>query len=204
MRVLPSLASLVLLSVVHATAAGQPPPVDSLLEKLDGVQKQRAELSKQADDLTKEIRSRLRSMASKLEELTGQVVNPPSPVTPPGPAPVPADPFRKKIADAFSLDPGQPSQKKADAVQLAALYSVAVDQKLADDPALTTVGQLIARVRSAGQTLAADRLAGVRKVIGDEMAAVLKDPSLELTPDKRKAASELFARIETALDEVAK
>jgi hypothetical protein len=204
MRVFPSLASLVLLFVVHATAAGQSPTVDSLLEKLDGVQKQRAELSKQADDLTKEIRSRLRAMASKLEELTGQVVNPPSPVNPPGPAPAPVDPFRKKIADAYSLDPGQPSQKKADAIQLAALYSVAVDQKLADDPALATVGQLIARVRSAGQTLAADRLAGVRKVIGEEMAAVLKDPALELTTDKRKAASELFARIETALDEVSK
>jgi hypothetical protein len=191
-------AMVILLMVASSAVAQEPASVDSLLDKLAATKKQQVELSKLANDLTAEINTRLLDLQKRLAEINGV----PVPI-PPSPPPV-NDPLKAKIATAFAADPGTLADKKADAGKLSALYSVAVEQKLADDPTLTTVGQLIARVRAAGASLAADRLPAVRKVISEELTAVLKSPDTTLDPAIRSGATAAFARIEAALDEVSK
>lgn len=199
-RVTKTLAGLVAFLLVGLASAQEPANVDALLDKLAAAKKQQAELSKLANELTGEIQNRLLALNKRLAEINGAPLPmPPGPVVPPV-----VDPLKSKIATAFAADAGTPADKKSDAGKLAALYSVAVDQKLADDATLTTVGGLIARVRAAGTSLAADRLPGTRKVIGDELTAVLKSADTPLTPELRASATGIFSRIEAALDEVAK
>lgn len=189
---------------------GQSPPaasVDGLLDKLAETKKQQADLAKTATDLTSEIRARLRAMNQRLEELAGPTPGPgpaPGPNPGPGPAPAPTDPLAVKISAAFKADAGELPAKKSDAAALAALYSVAVEQRLAEDATLQTAGDLIGRIRAAGASLAAERLTGTRRVIGEELAALLKSADTPLTPESRKAATALFVRIEAALEECAK
>lgn len=203
MRVAKALSSLVAVLVVTSSSAQETAPtLESMYEKLKANRSSEAELRKKIAALEVE-RAEIGAAAKKeLERLTGlykELVGPPVPLPPP-----PNDALKGRIATAFSADPGTLADKKADAVKLSGLYAAAVQVKLADDPTVTTVGQLIARVRTLGAQLAADRLPGTRKVIGDEMAAVLKDPTATLDKTSREAAALLFARIEAALDEVAK
>lgn len=195
------LPAVVLVSLVASTAVGQEPAsVDALLDKLAATKKQQVELSKLANELTGEIQTRLLALSKRLAEINGAPLPmPPGPIVPPV-----NDPLKAKIATAFAADPGTIAEKKADAVKLSGLYSVAVEQNLADDRTLTTVGQLINKVRSIGASLASDRLPGVRKVIGEELTAVLKSADTPLDAGLRAAATGVFARIEAALDEVSK
>jgi len=192
-----ALFSLAVLSLVPSFALSQTTSVDDLLSKLDGVQKQRAELAKQATDLAKEIRDRLKTQGETLAELTGSV---PTPVPPPHVN----DPLRAKVVAAFAADPGDAVQKKKDAVQLSAFYSAAKDLKPDANSSLAMVGDLIARVRSLGPQLGSDRIPGTRKVIADELTAVLKSPTEPMTAELWRVALETFGRIEAALDEVGK
>jgi len=196
MRVAKTLLAVVFLSVVATSAPAGDPSVDEMLGTLAGVVKQQAELAKQRADLAKAIGDKLKELQAKFDEINGKK---PEPVPPPV-----VDPLAKKVADAFAADAGQPDAKRADAMKLAALYSVAVEQKLHEDKTLTTVKQLIERIRSAGETLANDRLLGVRKAIAEELSAILKSPDAALDDSKRKAAGELFVRIEAALEALAK
>lgn len=200
------LVAIVEVLIALSSFGQQPPaPVDGLLDKLAETKKQQADLAKTAADLTTEIRARLRAMNQRLEELAGPTPGPgPAPGPNPGPAPAPTDPLTAKIVAAFKSDAGDLPAKKADAVALAALYAIAVEQKLADDPALVTAGDLIGRIRAAGASLAADRLTKTRDSISEELAKVLKSADTSLTPEIRKAATALFVRIEAALEECAK
>ena len=187
--------------VASPTVAQQTAPVDELLGKLEGVQKQRKDLAAEAEKLAKDIRERLKGQSERLKELTGLSLpdeKPPAPVIPDN------DPLKAKVAAAFKADPGALDQKMRDAIQLMGVYAAAKELKPADNPSIATVADLIARVRNLGTAPAASQLAGTRKVIGDEFAAVLKSPAEPMTADKWKAALELFARIESALDEVTK
>lgn len=197
MRVAKTVLAVVFLSLVATSAPAVDPTVDEMLGTLAGVVKQQAELAKQRADLAKAIGDKLKELQAKFDEINGKKPEPP------GPPPV-VDPLAKKVADAFAADAGQPDAKRADAMKLAALYSVAVEQKLHEDKTLTTVKQLIERIRSAGETLANDRLLGVRKAIAEELSAILKSPDAALDDGKRKAAGELFVRIEAALEALAK
>ena len=184
-----------ILFVVPSWATAQD-TVDVLLKQLDAVVKQQVELAQKRADLAKDIAGRLKLLQAEFDRLNG---NQPAP---PPPAPPVDDPLAKKVKDAFLADVTQLDVKRADAVKLAALYEVAVEQKLCDDPTITTVKQLIDRIRAAGTVLAADRLAGVRKVLAEEMAAVLKSPDAPMDDQKRKDAHALFIRIGAALDAV--
>lgn len=196
MRVAKTVLAMVFLSVVATSAPAVDPTVDEMLGTLAGVVKQQAELAKQRADLAKAIGDKLKELQAKFDEINGKK---PDPVPPPV-----VDPLTKKVTDAFAADAGQTDAKRADAMKLAALYSVAVEQKLHEDKTLATVKQLIERIRSAGETLANDRLLGVRKVIAEELSAILKSPDAALDDSRRKAAGELFVRIEAALEALAK
>lgn len=135
---------------------------------------------------------------------------PPSPPAPPGPfvppPPAPVDPLKAKVAAAFKADAptdqASAAAKRLDAISLQGLYLAAVDGKLAEDPTLTTVGDLLERVRKVGNTLAAGKLAGTRQAIAEELAAVLKSTTAPLTETSRKAAHDSFVRIAAALNAV--
>lgn len=123
---------------------------------------------------------------------------PPEPPTPPTP-PEPNDPLAVELIALYAANPQ--STKAADLVLLTELYRQAA--VLADDPALTTLGQLAGKVSAAGQSLTRDRLPNIRKRIATEIVGVLgDDPDKPLAPDVRSAAKTLFLRIHTCLKQV--
>lgn len=119
---------------------------------------------------------------------------PPPPPKPPDPPP--EDPLRAKFRAAYNADPGDAAKKDAARKDLAELYRQGA--MLTADNTVTTTGELVDRLRRAGQTLAADQLPGTRKAVALELAAAM--PADEpLTPDRRKDAAALFSKISDAL-----
>lgn len=199
MRAIPLAVSvLIAMSCGAAPAVAQVPPadVDAQLSKLAEKRRLQSDLAKETAELVGQIQTQLLDFQKRLAQLTG----PPLPLPPP---PI-DDPLKGKLAAAFKADPGDVAAKKLDAAKLAGTYSAAVDKNLAAIPELKTAGELIERVRSLDESLPADRLPGVRKLIAAELAAVFKAHATPLTEDLRAAAAALFARIEAALDDVNK
>lgn len=206
------LTILVLISFA-APAYCQSPAVDDLLASLEKNRKQKTEVLKAASDLDKaaselaaEIKSRLESLSRRLDEINGKPVPaPPNPnptPTPPTP-PVPVDTFVAKIKAQFETDSGTLTERKSWAVQLSGYYSAAVAQKMALDETCATAGDLIGRIQ-ATSTLEREKLTKTRTFIGQEIAAIIGEPSSTLTKEKRDAIHAFFGRVESALDEVAK
>lgn len=196
MRVQKTLSALAVVSLVASASAQEPAPASphTTIAQLKTALKQRDDAAKLVAELTSQFKEQMKSLNKAFDELSGT----PTPIVPVN------DPLKAKIAAAFAADAGTSAAKKADAVTLSGIYSAAVDLKLADDQSFATVGALVTRVRSIGTGLAADRLPGVRKAIGEELTAVLKSPETPLTKELREAAAAAFARIEAALDEVSK
>lgn len=122
----------------------------------------------------------------------------PKPPKPPDPPP---DPLRAKLKFAFDTDPAPLELKRDQARDLAALYRAAA--KLAEDPAVTTAGELLRRVRDAAGTLVGpDALREVRRVVGNELSSLLPTDSA-LTNDGRAATATLFRKLATNLEELA-
>ncbi len=137
----------------------------------------------------------------------------PKPMPPgPGPAPVPVpptpvppqpvDPLKATLTAAFNADAGDAAQKKDDVLQLAALYTAAVD--VCTDPSLKTPRELLTKIRGAGDSLTKDRLAKLREAFKVELQAVLPALDSPLTADSRAKAADLFKRAEVILEALGK
>ncbi len=156
-----------------------------------------------------------------LETVGGEVkryavcFGPPNPMPPgpgPGPAPVPVpptpvppapvDPLKATLTAAFNADAGDLGQKKEDVLQLAALYTAAVDVCM--DPSLKTPRELLTKIRGAGDSLTKDRLAKLREAFKVELQAVLPALDSPLTADSRAKAADLFKRAEVILEALGK
>lgn len=202
-----SLAYLAALSLVgswpaFATAREDPVSIADLIKQLKDANGQRDTIAKTIADLKTKIAEQLKLLNQQFADLGGPPTPGPGPVIPPTPV-VPTDPLAAKVKAAFDADPGSPADKRQWAIELSGYYSAAVDAKLADDPTITTAGQLIDRIRKT-TTLDRSKLTGTRTVIGQEIAAILGTAETQLDAAKRAAVASLFSRIETALDGVAK
>jgi hypothetical protein len=112
------------------------------------------------------------------------------------PVPVPPDsPLRKKIKAAFDIDAN--NAKHEHAKDLAALYREAAKLSMKDEVA--TSGELLRRVKEAGNAIVPDGLIGVRKIAAEELVMIFGSDA-DLTPEQRKAAAELFGQLATILD----
>jgi len=137
--------------------------------------------------------------AAKIELTVGQA--------PPGPDPVPpapVDPMLAKIKAAWDADPLQLDLRRKGAESLVAVYTQAA--KVIEDPAIVSIGQHSAQVKAVADQLfkddglALDALAGVRKVLADELKASFPaGPPASLTPDIRKLIDSIYARAARAL-----
>lgn len=117
---------------------------------------------------------------------------------PPGPKPpTPNDPLRAKLKAAYDADTG--ADKSESVKLLVELYKQLCD-KVCPDATITTVGELLARSRDASAALLRpEQLAGVRRVVRDELAAIFPADG-ELTAEQRKRTGELFRRLATLLE----
>jgi hypothetical protein len=127
----------------------------------------------------------------------------PVPPTPVPPVPVPPAPpqseLGKKLQAAFDADPRSRAEKAKIVAVKVELYKQAAT--LAVDPAVTSTGVLLERVKTAAATLNVDGITAMRQVIAAELAAVMPS-DLPLTAALRTAASAAFAKISDALKEV--
>lgn len=114
----------------------------------------------------------------------------------PGPKPPePVDELAKKIAHAFDAD-GKP---KADALELAAIYRAAAAKT--NDAGTDNAAELVAAMKPLiDKKMPATRLASVRRLVSDELKAVLTDPNKPFTPATREATAKLFERAAAALE----
>lgn len=116
----------------------------------------------------------------------------------PAPPPAPVDALAVKLRREYDADPGE--EKRADALQLAALYRQAA--KLAADKSIPTSKELLLRVRKAGESLVGpDALVGLRIVVAGELAAALgMSGDQDLTDATRAAAAKTFERLAGILE----
>jgi hypothetical protein len=136
----------------------------------------------------------------------GQPVPPPPPPGPPNPPPPPPQPDDQLTLDlrsAISADAGDNVVKAKQVADLITLYRMAVTT--ADDPKLTTAGDLLTILRTAANAvIPPDALKGTRTRIGRELGTALPtDPAAQLTPALRGTAKTLFGRIADALGKAA-
>lgn len=210
MRLTVLLCALALLRPPHAPAQEPPKPpasggIDATIDRIAELRRQRAELDKQEQAAVGELKVQLKSLNDRLDRL-GVLGPPPKPPEPAPPKPDPPDPLRAKLKAAFDADPAPASDRRAQALDLAALYRAAA--ALARDEACATSGELLGRVTEAAGRLLADppggrKLAAVRKAAAAELAAVLPTDA-PLAPGSRAAAAALFERLAAALDELAR
>jgi len=110
--------------------------------------------------------------------------------------PPPPDTLAEDILAAFKADAG--TDKAADIASLAALYRNA--GKILDDPAVTTLGALQAKLQAARRVLVPDdHLVGVRKVVNAELAKLGTSASAPLDDTLKAKAKAQFDRIAKAL-----
>lgn len=135
---------------------------------------------------------------------------PPIPPIPPGPDPVPVppappvDPLAAEIRVLFDKDPAPVNEKRATARLLAAVYAHAVPM-VGDSAMIPTAGKLRQVLADASTNLARDKLTTVRERKRDELKRILpSDPDAVLDAATRVKAAELFARLATILEGLAK
>jgi hypothetical protein len=124
---------------------------------------------------------------------------PPVPPTPPVPPPEPTDLLWPALKAAYAADLSP--TKATDAKLLASLYRQGAD--VAQQPGLTTTGQLLAVLHDAAEKVLGDRLAGVRRAVADEFNRTLpRKPDAPLDAPAREAwrtqltrAAELVGRL---------
>jgi hypothetical protein len=142
------------------------------------------------------------------------------PPTPPKPPPPGPDPLKALLADAFKADAGEAAQKKADVLELAALYAAGAEgcclgeKDDAGKPILDKNGrpkftydtpkQLLDAVRKVGNGKLGDRLKGLREAFKIELQKVLPALDTPFTDDARAKAADLFKRAEAILEALGK
>lgn len=196
------IALFVLLVVPLAASAQEPPKPPSAtpeqqLDKIEAITKQIAELEKQKAELIAAFKSSLKAVQDRAAKLG---IDGPTPPPPQPPEPKPDTKLRDKLAAAMAKDAGL----KADVLQLAAIYREAA--KVAADKDTPDSATLLARVRKVAEALiGADALPAVRAAAAEEILATLGMTSDEaLTDAQRKRAAELFLRLASTLEELAK
>lgn len=152
-----------------------------------------------------------RSKDGKLSAETARAVitigaaPPPGPV-PPGPnPPVPPGPDSQLVKDlraAFAAEAGTAKVKQI--ADLAAVYREVAAKS--SSPDLKTAGDLLTVLRTAvGSLVPADALVGVRKRVAVEVSATLpSDPTVTLDTTTRQKAAEVFTRVASALEVIAR
>lgn len=125
----------------------------------------------------------------------------PEPVPPPVPPvpPTPPSALRAKLQAAFAADTTPPTAAERDAARkdLAALWRKGL--AVVNDPAVTTTGQLLDRMRQASAFLVGPTaLPNVRKGVGEHLASALSADQ-PLTPELRARAAVLFGEVADAL-----
>jgi hypothetical protein len=192
--------ALLLLTLCAGLVRAQDPAPPGIDQKAKAVREQKAkivELEKQLADLKKQYSTAVEELRAELKKLADELGVPLPDPKPPTPPP-PADPLAAKLKTAFDGDPAQLDVRKGHAKDLAELYRQAA--KLTADPAVTTSGELLGKVRDAAGTLVgADALRECRKVVGAELAMLLPTDDT-LTDDQRKAVAALFAKLAGILD----
>src|SRR5579883_1986788 len=120
----------------------------------------------------------------------------PAPVPP---APAPVDPLTATLQAAYAADPAPDKAAKLQALQ--SIWTLA--PAAADDPAMATAADLLAKLHNAAQQLVGDSLPGVRKAIETELDTALPtNPAQALDPATRQACKAAFTRIATSLSGV--
>jgi hypothetical protein len=203
MRVSKTLSAVVLVSLVASatTARAVDPvadgqPIDSLIATVLAKRKAVADAQRTVEQARTAQATAEAELKSAVDALNKQIADLGLGVPTPTP---PADPLTAKLQAAYRADPA--ATKADDLLTLAELMKAA--GSLADDSALTTVGQLASKVAAAAGTLAKDRLAGVRAILKIELAAAFPEDK-PLTADVRAAAKATFSRLQTALTEAGK
>lgn len=182
-----------------------PPSIDATIDRITDLRRQRTELEKREQAAVGELKVQLKALNDKLDRL-GVLGPPPKPPEPAPPKPEPPDPLKARLKAAYDADPAPVADRRAQALDLAALYRAAA--ALARDEGCATSGELLGRVTEAAGRLLADppggrKLAAVRKAAAAELAAVLPTDA-PLAPGSRAAAAALFERLAAALDELAR
>lgn len=187
----------------EGSAAAEVDTIDSIIEKITALRAQRAELEKQEGALRSDLDTKLKEQKDRLDKLNLVEPKPPVPPKPVPPVPpVPSDPLKAKIKEAFDADATDPTVKKAQAKELAALYSVSA--KLCRNPSITTVSGLVGKVREAAELLiGTESLKPIRKVVSGELSLIMPNEA-DLTDAQRAAAELLFTKLAAALEEIAK
>ncbi len=137
------------------------------------------------------------------QDVVIEVIDPnPKPPVPPAPTPVPpapvVDPFQTTLANAFKTD-GSPS---ADAMALASLLTMG-SKGTVNDPAITTLSALFAKLHAAEESLESlptaspSKLMATRTAIAKELTSQLGDTTkaTPLTKDLRAACAVQFTRM---------
>ena len=112
------------------------------------------------------------------------------------PKPEPGDPITKRLQSAFDLDGRDPAKKRLDLAELIELYRQAA--AFADRTDVTTIAELIGRIRDAAKSLVPEGLVAVRKAVAEELGGVFPFDG-PLDAETRKKAKELFAKLSAAL-----
>ena len=193
--------NLLSLSLLVLPVAIQPSPngnssLDQLVDQVIEIRKQRADLEKKEAATLAEVRTRLKALEDRLNQID---VKPPAPPVPPPPTP-PADPLAAALKAAYAAD-SSPT-KAAQALLLAELYKQAAT--LADDPAVSNTADLMGRILVAAKSLKIDGLLSCRTLIAEECKSIGSvDPPVTLTGDVRAKAKAVFLRVSLAMKGVA-
>lgn len=175
--------------------------VDSLIERIAELRRQKAELEKREVELVAALKAEMKRLQELADKLGLNLPVPPV-VPPKPPEPAPADPLRDRVRDAIRASAGTDAAKRAQCLDLAALYRAAA--KLAPDAAqFPDADALLARLRQAAAQMLGDpdALREVRKVVAGELAAVLPTVAdAPLTDAHRAAAVKVFERLAAILE----
>lgn len=199
MRYTKAMSAMVLLSLVATSArASDPSAIDKLIDQLVTQRSAVAAAVKAEAATLAELKDAVTALQKRLADLGLNAPPGPGPVNPPVPFP-PVDPLTGRLKVAYLADGGP--TKAATLADLVELMKQA--GTLADDPAITTVGQLAGKVATAAGVLAKDQLLAVRAILKAELAAAFPADG-PLSPDTRNTAKAVFLKLQTALTEAGK
>ena len=115
------------------------------------------------------------------------------------PPPEPTDPLIRKLREALQADSGEPAAKREHVAALAGFYAAMAKHVATDQVA--TIGDLLSDYRNAiPAVLPEGAIAGVRKICGEEVAALASDdPERKIDAALKSKLVDLFTRLASAL-----
>lgn len=184
----------------NSYATDPAPSVDSLIERIAELRRQRADLDKREAELVAALKAELKRLQELADKLGLNLPVPP--VVPPDvKPPAPADPLRDRVRDAIRASAGPDAEKRRQCLDLAALYREAA--KLAGkEGRFPDADALLSGLREAAASMIGpDALREVRRVVAGELAAVLPTVAdAPLTDAHRAGAVKVFERLAAILE----